>query len=311
MNQLVSYDIVLHAALPSYDLPTVSQALSHIIDGVMPISIPKRSEAIPAKPFLRWAGGKHKLLPLFSPLLPKDFGTFFEPFLGSGSVFFSLQPESAHLGDINPHLVEAYIAVRDNVEGLIRLLQTWKFSKKRYYEIRDEYRPRSQTARAARFIFLNRTCWNGLYRENLDGEFNVPVGSKFGVDIVAAEDLRRVSATLAAVRLKSGDFEDIIASAKKNDFVYFDPPYVTNHNNNGFIEYNAKLFTWADQARLAERARDLVHLGVKVAISNAAHEELRKLYKGFTITRISRRGTIAADIEARKRFDEFFITGGY
>jgi DNA adenine methylase len=256
------------------------------------------------KPFLKWAGGKRLLLGEILPLAEiASTGRYFEPFLGSGALFFALEPENAYLSDANAELIEVFAAVKDDVEGVIGRLARMVPSEERYYEIRRS-RPRSATGKAARFIYLNKTCFNGLYRVNKDGEFNVPYGRHSAqLAVCDREQLRAASAALAAAELHSGDFAEACAVAQETDFVYFDPPYTTAHKNNGFVEYNAKVFSWRDQQRLAETVRELVHRGVNVMVSNADHPSITRLYgrvPGVRFIKIDRWNTMAGD--ARKRF---------
>jgi DNA adenine methylase len=265
----------------------------------------------PSEPFLSWAGGKRRLLPTLLRHFPEFVGRYHEPFLGGGSLFFALRPGHAFLNDVDTALIETFSAVRDNVEGVINLLRHWRYSKRDYYRIRDDYKPRSQTARAARFVYLNKTCWNGLYRVNLDGKFNVPFGRRKTTSFLNTDQLRLASSALSRAHLSQGDFENAtLSKARAGDFVYFDPPYVTTHNNNGFIEYNAKLFTWNDQLRLAALAHNLVTQGVTVAVTNAAHSPLRRLYPGFQKYLLRRHSTIAGGPAFRKPCEEILLLGG-
>jgi DNA adenine methylase len=277
------------------------------VNTLAPLAPPTR---VP-EPFLSWAGGKRRLLPAIVPHIPESFGRYHEPFLGGGSLFFALRPEHSFLNDVDMALVETFSAIRDDVEGVISHLRRWSYNRSDYYRIRDEYRPRSPAARAARFVYLNKTCWNGLYRVNLNGHFNVPFGRRKTNSFLDVEQLRLASSALARAHLTHGDFERaVLAQARSGDLVYFDPPYVTTHNNNGFIEYNAKLFTWNDQLRLAGLARSLVARGVAVAITNAAHSPLRRLYPGFRKYLLRRHSTIASGPAFRRPCEELLLLGG-
>jgi DNA adenine methylase len=255
-------------------------------------------------PFLKWAGGKRLLaddiVAHFPPLEPT--AKYFEPFLGGGAVFFTTAPMSSRLSDTNPHLVEAFQAVRDDVERVISYLKGIPISKPAYYKVRRSRR-RNPYSRAARFIYLNKLCFNGLYRENLRGEFNVPYGSHPKNHVVCDEgQLRAASTALQTAELDVCDFEQSVALAKRGDLVYFDPPYITGHTNNGFVEYNANVFAWADQARLARSAGELVSRGVNVVISNAVHPSITRLYNRHAqLTRfeIERWSTMAGASEKR------------
>ncbi len=194
-------------------------------------------------PFLKWAGGKRWLISQHSKIFPNTFNTYIEPFLGSGAVFFKLQPQKAILSDINKELIVTYQAIKEDWQKVLHGLQKHQklFNKAYYYKIRQD-KPENIYDKAARLIFLNRTCWNGLYRVNLDGEFNVPIGTKTDV-IMKDDDFETISKTLQNADLLPDDFENIINKANKNDLIFVDPPYTVRHDNNGFIKYNEKLFS--------------------------------------------------------------------
>jgi DNA adenine methylase len=265
------------------------------------------------KPFLKWAGGKRQLVDRLLPLIPapKQHGTYFEPFLGGGAIYFARPSKPAVLSDSNLELMDVYRAVRDNVDSVIKSLRNLKFGEDEYYRVRSS-RPRESHTRAARFIYLNKSCFNGLYRVNLKGRFNVPFGSHPGNHVVCDVDqLRRASEALQGAELKTKDFEEVVTCAKVGDTVYFDPPYTTSHSNNGFIEYNARVFTWADQFRLAQLSLSLVKRGVNVAVSNAEHESIRSLYESplFDIHLLTRSSTMASSPKKRRMTSELLIVG--
>lgn len=263
-----------------------------------------------AQPFLSWAGSKRRFINKLTPHLPPEIGRYYEPFLGGGSLYFLLNPSRATIGDLNHGLVETYRTVRDDVEAVISALKKWHYQKEEYYRVRDHYQPRSASTKAARFIYLNKTCWNGLYRESRDGHFNVPFGRRNSPDFLDDELLRACSRALKGAALRTGDFAATTKDAVRGDFVYFDPPYVTSHNNNGFVHYNARLFTWQDQLRLAKEAQRLARMGVNVWVTNAAHAPLTRLYNGFRKVAISRSSTIAGDSSARGTSREVLLLGG-
>ncbi|MEQ9574599.1 MAG: Dam family site-specific DNA-(adenine-N6)-methyltransferase, partial [Rhodospirillales bacterium] len=221
------------------------------------------------KPFIKWAGGKRWLTadPTFS--LPKFSGRYIEPFLGSGAVFFHTRPSDALLSDVNPRLIEVYLAVRDNWKQVLQELKRMQrlHSKRFYYEERMRKRTTPHT-RAAQFLYLNRTCFNGLYRENLKGEFNVPIGTKDKV-VFEDEDFAEISSVLSRASIRTSDFATSIAEAVRGDLVFADPPYTTAHNMNGFIKYNQNIFSWQDQVRLRDVLIEAVERGVKVVLTNA------------------------------------------
>lgn len=260
-----------------------------------------------AKPFLKWAGGKRALIPSLSKLIPQDFNRYFEPFLGGGALFFELNPSRSILSDVNVELINAYLQIKNNPNDVIRKLKKIRHCKEEYYKIRSQ-RPKSVVSRAARFIYLNRTCWNGLYRENKNGEFNVPMGRYINPLICDSEGLMQASKSLKNAQINSCDFEDILAKAQKKDLIYLDPPYVTGHKNNGFINYNNKIFKWEDQKRLASVAMDLKKKGCYVIISNASHESIDQLYNQFFSIEVSRLSLLAASSKKRGNVEEKIFT---
>ena len=262
--------------------------------------------SIRPRPFLRWAGAKRRLLSSLVDVLPTRFGAYHEPFLGGGSLYFLLRPRRAFLGDSCKELTDTYIAVRDEAEAVIESLRPLDPEREVFYHVRSN-RSSDPLARAAEFIYLNKTCWNGLYRVNLRGEFNVPYGGPHDVTVYDDTNLRDCGSLLSTARIRSGDFEDVIASASAGDLVFFDPPYVTRHNNNGFIDYNDKLFSWADQIRLASVARKLCQEGVHVVVTNAYHQDLIDLYDGFRVKPVERASTLAGKSSKRGRVMEALI----
>jgi DNA adenine methylase len=262
------------------------------------------------EPFLKWAGGKRWLIPKLQDKLP-TFGMYYEPFVGSGGLFFALEPKRAILSDTNPELINCYRCVRDHCNEVIRILKRLKSNKETYYKVRDKlYSKGDKVKRAAYFIYLNKTCWNGLYRVNQAGRFNVPVGRvNESVPVFDADQLVVASHLLKRAKLKCCDFQEAIAEASANDLVYFDPPYITTHLNNGFIKYNSKLFHHSDELRLARTAQYLAMKTVSVIVSNAAHPLIRQQYDGpFFKTEVRRTSIIAADPSHRSKIKELLIT---
>ncbi len=261
-----------------------------------------------AKPFLKWAGSKRLLLKYLVDLIPIQYGTYYEPFLGSGSLFFYAQPRKAVLSDKSEELIKTFLAVKNNVNALIYYLKSFKVNKREYYSIRKN-RSYGSIKRGAEFIYLNKTCWNGLYRVNLSGDFNVPYGLHPKQNLFNHDNLILCSKILSGsqIKIKVSDFESIISSTKKGDFVYLDPPYVTGHNNNGFIEYNEDIFSWDDQERLSRLATKLAQRGVKVLISNANHSDILKLYPSFHKKTIQRHSTIASNPSKRRIVSEVIL----
>lgn len=209
----------------------------------------------PLPPFLKWPGGKRWLIESHRDLLPsRIMGRYIEPFLGGGAVFFHLRPQTAVLSDVNSNLIETYEAIclnqRATIENLWDHHHQHLKKPERYYIVRAN-EPETIDARAARFIYLNRTCFNGIYRVNRNGKFNVPRGSKTKV-MMPDDDWHGWSMALQGAELLNSDFQPVIDQAEKGDFLFVDPPYTVHHNLNGFIKYNEILFSWDDQIRLAE-----------------------------------------------------------
>ena len=259
-------------------------------------------------PFLKWAGGKRWLISAYPDLLTVQFDRYIEPFLGSGAVFFHLAPDNAILADQNKDLIETYKAIKDDWRGVKKYLQGHhrNHSKRYYYEVRDSS-PRTPRTRAARFIYLNRTCWNGLYRVNLKGDFNVPLGTKTNV-ILESDNFEAVAALLKNVELQATDFEKIIDRAGQGDLIFVDPPYTVKHNLNGFIKYNETLFTWKDQIRLRDSVVRAKSRGASVLLTNAYHNSVKSLYNGVGKQhRLKRNSVLAADSKNRKECEELLV----
>lgn len=260
------------------------------------------------EPFLKWAGGKRWLVEKALCPTPPNYKRFCEPFLGSGAMLFHLEPESAIINDINTELIETYQTLATDWESVYQVLRQYnkKHCKEFYYKIRSTS-PRKPHMKAARFIYLNRTCWNGLYRVNQDGKFNVPKGTKDRV-VLSTDDFKSVSELLKRCSIYNSDFESIIDKTEKNDFLFVDPPYTIKHNNNGFVKYNEKMFSWDDQVRLARSVRDAAARGVHVVVTNAKHNCIRELYRGFIFKILKRASVIASSSDRRGTYEEFLIT---
>lgn len=263
-------------------------------------------------PFLKWPGGKRWFVQSYSTLLPSEYNTYIEPFLGAGSVYFHLEPQKALIGDINTDLINTYRAIKDDWEKLEKSL---KYRQRRHHEDADEYyywlrqrTPSTLVQQASRLIYLNRTCFNGIYRVNRQGQFNVPRGTKDKV-VIESDDFSAMSKLLAGAELVAGDFEPLVNRANKNDFIFCDPPYTVRHNYNGFRKYNEVLFTWADQERLASALLQAARRGAKVLCTNANHQSLRELYDQpeFKLQVLTRHSAISADSASRSSFEELII----
>lgn len=260
-------------------------------------------------PFLKWPGGKRWFVTQHAHLIPSEYETYIEPFLGSGAVFFHLEPRRALLGDTNEDLVATYQAIKSDPAGVERHLKRHHrdHDSEYYYSVRDGLM-RAEATRAARFVYLNRTCFNGIYRVNLQGKFNVPVGTKTAV-ILDTDDFHATAKLLRRATIRECDFEQLIDTAGEGDLVFADPPYTVRHNNNGFVKYNETLFSWSDQERLARVLTLAARRGVKVVATNAAHDEVRALYRQptFSLIEVERYSAISSDSASRRAYRELVI----
>jgi DNA adenine methylase len=240
------------------------------------------------EPILRWAGGKIKLISRLVDFVPADYShrTYREPFFGAGSMFFSLQPPKAVLSDANPHLISCHEHIRDDWENVNRHLRKHArtATKKHYYETRELYNnAKPSAAQAARFIFLNKTCFNGIFRVNAKGIFNVPYGWKRPPALPRSEKLRLASEALAEAKLRALSYEDALAGAKSGDFIYLDPPYPPLNGTAYFTHYTTEKFSLEDHKKLAKQVRKLDKMGCLVMMSNADTPLIRRLYAGFQV----------------------------
>jgi len=265
---------------------------------------------------IKWAGGKKQLLEQFEKFFPEQIENYFEPFVGGGTVAFFLlktHPEikKIYLSDINEELVIAYNIVKDNIDELIELLKEHKksHSKEFYYQIRTEdIKKLNNIQIAARFIYLNRTCFNGLYRVNSKGQFNVPIGSYKNPNICNEEDLREISKLLEKDDIKVSQFYDSVKNAKKGDFVYFDPPYYPLKLGKSFTTYTKDNFLEKEQEKLAEVFKELDKKGCKVMLSNSDTEFIKNLYQGYKINFVKATRMINCDATKRGEINEVVIT---
>lgn len=265
-----------------------------------------------ALPFLKWVGGKRWLVSRFRHIFPEKYNTYYEPFLGGGAVFFGLQPERAVLSDANEALIACYQAIRDDYAKVWRYLLDYRknHSDEFYYVARAE-RARSRFREAARFIYLNRTCFNGIYRENLRGIFNVPRGTKNSV-IFPDDNFQKVSDALSGIILLPDDFENTIDRVNEGDFVFVDPPYTVRHNCNGFVKYNQKIFSWQDQVRLKAAISRAAARGAMCLVTNANHQSIRNLYEDMgEMVELQRPSIVAASTSARGHYSELALLIGF
>ena len=266
-------------------------------------------------PVLKWVGGKRKLLDTFAPLLPNKIDAYCEPFVGGGALFFNLQPKVAYINDINDELIRVYKVIKNDVENLIIALQGFKNEAKYFYDVRDMDRDREKYAllsdveKAARVLYLNKTCYNGLFRVNNSGEFNSPFGNYRNPNIVNAPTLRAVSSYLntAKIYLSSLDYEEILVKLPKNTFVYLDPPYDPVSDTSSFTGYSKGGFSRDDQIRLRERCDDLNKRGLKFMLSNSATDFIKEQYSGYYITTVQAKRSINSNGEKRGEVDEVVV----
>jgi DNA adenine methylase len=234
---------------------------------------------LPTKPFLKWAGGKRWIVDREEFTIPSFEGRYIEPFLGGGAVFFHHKPSKSIISDANKRLIETYSAIKDDWQMVWRYVKAYQrlHSRDFYYYERSKTRDKPY-ARAAQFIYLNRACWNGLYRVNLSGRFNVPIGTKTTI-VFDTDNFEEISDALQSADIYSCDFAVTIDKARRGDFLFVDPPYTTAHNFNGFVKYNQKIFSWEDQVRLRDSLAKAAARGARVALTNAAHESISGLYE--------------------------------
>jgi DNA adenine methylase len=261
------------------------------------------------KPFLKWPGGKRWILPHIASLFrDRVFGTYFEPFLGGGAVFFGLAPRQAVLSDINSELITTYCQVRDAPNEVLDRLKDLAVDRATYYRLR-EWEPRSDLDKAVRFLYLNRTAFAGMYRLNQQGKFNVPFGGGQRTPEPLWRDNLLISASTALrdVTVIQSDFEPVLKRAVAGDLVYCDPTYTVAHNSNGFIRYNERNFSWCDQKRLAKVAADSAKRGVTVLVSNAAQPEIRDLYPNAHVAVLQRKTLLSPRPEKRRSTEEYLL----
>lgn len=271
------------------------------------------------KPFVKWAGGKRQLIPILNQNLPESFGTYYEPFLGGGALLFHIltdkNGQKCSISDLNSDLVLAYTTIRDRIDALITSLKNHeknyqKDSESYYYSIRES-NPRSEIEKTSRLIFLNRTCFNGLYRVNSKGKFNVPLGKYSNPNIVNEENIRAVSHILQSSRtaIKCRDFEAVLRDAKKGDLIYFDPPYQPVSATSNFTSYTTKDFTYDDLTRLAELCLKLDSRGCNVLLSNSDSQEVADIFakNPWKIARIAANRSINSNSKKRTGHFELLI----
>jgi len=268
----------------------------------------KKEKANITKPFLRWAGGKKWLLKELDKFVDmKNYNSYHEPFVGGGAVYFHLSPQIARISDSNKELIDTYEVIKNNPEEVINHIKSFERSKEFYYLIRNK-KYSTESEEAARFIYLNQMSFNGLYRVNQQGEYNVPYGyrEKFQFDY---DNLLRVSLLLKNTQITHQDFKESIADIKANDLVFLDPPYTVTHNSNGFIHYNKKLFSLADQYNLSYAINTIKSIGAYYILTNAAHQTIREIFdNGDKMYEIDRASLIGGKNAKRGNYAELILT---
>lgn len=266
-------------------------------------------------PVVKWVGGKRQLLDDLTPLFPKRILSYCEPFLGGGAVLFKLQPRVAYINDINSELMQMYGVIRDNVEELIIALSKHPNEADHFYSVRDwdrdkeRYQKLSRVDRAARIIYLNKTCYNGLFRVNNAGEFNSPFGHYKNPNIVNAPTLRAVSSYFqkAEITFSSMDYSEVLEKVPRGTFVYLDPPYDPVSETANFTGYSKGGFDQTEQIRLRECCDELNERGIKFMLSNSATDFIKSQYNAYNITVVKAKRAINSDATKRGEVEEVVV----
>ncbi|MCG2780338.1 MAG: Dam family site-specific DNA-(adenine-N6)-methyltransferase [Weeksellaceae bacterium] len=283
-----------------------SQISNNIVEE--PIGLFKNSLGI--KPFLKWAGGKTQLLPYLHKFAPTHFNKYIEPFIGGGAMYFSLNAESSIISDSNPELVITYKQIRDNLDEVIEILSSFENTPEFYYDIRAKHSSDLADAFiAARLIYLNKTCFNGLYRVNKNGHFNVPYG-KGNANFLNKEVLKDASEFLVNTEIILGDYLSVLKKkAENDDFIFLDPPYYPVGKNSDFKRYTKEFFYLEDQINLKNEFDRLVNLGCNVLLTNSDHEIILDLYSDYDIKIIETKRMISSNAKTRTGKDIIVIGG--
>jgi DNA adenine methylase len=261
-----------------------------------------------ARPVLKWAGGKGRLLAQLEPLLPDEIQRYHEPFFGGGALYFRIQPDEAFLSDLNDELVCVYSVVRDQTDALIEALHGHRYEKNHYYRVRaTDPDTLSYVERAARTIYLNRTCFNGLYRVNRRGHFNVPMGRYSNPEICQERRLRAASSVLATANIEERDYRKVLDAVETGDFVYFDPPYHPISKTANFTAYTSQSFTEDNQAELADVFAELDRKGVRCMLSNSDTPFIRGLFDAFRTDTVLAPRAISRKSSGRKAVNEVVV----
>lgn len=264
------------------------------------------------RPFLKWVGGKSRMLQELKSRLPAKFNRYYESFCGGAALFFSLAPERATLSDANEELIITYTVVRDQVDELIESLRGYRNNRKFFYKIREldrrgDFWTFPAVERASRYIYLNKTCFNGLCRVNSDGQFNVPYGMYKNPKILDEDNLRACSELLKETELTVGSFSKTLLECKKGDFVYLDPPYIPLSLTSSFVSYSADGFDYKMQVALRDACRVLDKKGVCFMLTNSDTPLTRDLYEEFKVESVASPRSISADGTKRKTAKDVIV----
>ena len=263
-------------------------------------------------PIVKWVGGKRQLMFELLKNMPQNYNRYFEPFIGGGALFFELQLDNAYISDMNEELINLYQVVRDNVDELITDLKKHDISKEYFMEIRnidrtEDYKNWSSVQKASRFIYLNRTCFNGMYRVNSKGEFNVPFGHYKNPRIVDENNLINCSNLLQRTEIRHADFSEILTKVQESDFVYFDPPYVPLNETSSFTSYTKDGFDIDMQLKLRDVCDELDSIGVKFLLSNTDTKLVNELYENYNIKKVFASRQINANADGRGKITEVLV----
>ncbi|AFY75396.1 DNA adenine methylase Dam [Synechococcus sp. PCC 7502] len=285
----------------------------------------RKSNNLILRPFLKWAGGKRQLLPVLRQYIPKNFSssTYFEPFVGAGALLFDLQPKKAVINDANKELINCYQTIKDNPDELLELTREYQknISKDRYYELREldrkpDFEKLSNVQRAARIIYLNKTCFNGLFRVNSQGQFNVPYGDNKNPIVADDAVIKAISKYLNNnnIIITDKDFKEAVSTTKKGDFIYFDPPYDPLSDSSSFTGYDLSGFGKDEQRRLKEVCDELVDKGCKVLLSNSSTDFIKELYSDknyYTCQEVKANRHINSVGTSRGKINEILVFSNY
>jgi DNA adenine methylase len=301
--------------------PILAYRVFSLTDKKDPIGDSVRVMAEKPKPFVKWVGGKRQLLAQFYKmnLYPPELfdiktGRYFEPFVGGGAVFFDLLPEKGFLSDLNKELVTTYNVIKNDVEGLIASLKKHKTDKEYFLKVRaQDPKKLGDMAVASRFIFLNRTCFNGMYRVNSKGGFNVPYGKYTNPLICDESNLKKVNKALQGIEIKHQDYKEVLKSAKKGDFIYFDPPYYPVSKTASFTSYTAESFLDKEQVELRDTFLELHKRGCFLMLSNSDTPFINRIYSelekyGIRISKVDAGRMINSKASGRGKIKEVLVT---